>query len=69
MLPASYPDLFLGAEEVSFLAGVLAAAEAGLEVFAAGFGVGLATAFAAEGLDFGESFLAGMFYLCSLYLA
>jgi hypothetical protein len=61
--------LFFGVEGASFFAGALADVEAGLEVFAAGFGVGLATAFAAEGLDFGESFLAGMFYLCSLYLA
>jgi hypothetical protein len=53
-------------EEGSFFAGALADAGAGLGVFAAGFGVGLATAFAAEGLRFGESFLAGMFYLCSL---
>jgi hypothetical protein len=37
-----------------------------LEVLVAGFVVGLATAFTEEGFDFGESFLAGMFYLCSL---
>jgi hypothetical protein len=61
--------LFFGVEEVSFFAGVLAAAGAGLEVLVAGFVVGLATAFTEEGLDFGESFLAGMFYLCSLYFA
>jgi hypothetical protein len=61
--------LFFGAEEVSFFAGVFTAAEAGLEVLAAGFVVGLATAFTIEGFDFGESFLAGMFYLCSLYFA
>jgi hypothetical protein len=61
--------LFFCVEEVSFFAGALAAAGAGLEVFAAGFVVGLATAFACEGLAFGESFLAGMFYLCSLYFA
>jgi hypothetical protein len=64
--------LFFGVEEVSFFAGALAAG-AGLEVFAAGFVVGfvvgLATALVEEGLDFGESFLAGMFYLCSLYFA
>jgi hypothetical protein len=58
--------LFFDVEEGSFFAGDLADAGAGLGVFAAGFGVGLATAFAAEGLRFGESFLAGMFYLCSL---
>jgi hypothetical protein len=58
--------LFFGVEEVSFFAGALADAGAGLEVFAAGFGVGLATAFLVEGLAFGGSFLAGMFYLCSL---
>jgi hypothetical protein len=62
--------LFFGVEEVSFFAGALAAAGAGLEVLVAGFIgcflVGLATAFTEEGLDFGESFLAGMFYLCSL---
>jgi hypothetical protein len=58
--------LFFGVEEVSFFAGALAAAGAGLEVFVAGFVVGLATAFTEEGFDFGESFLAGMFYLCSL---
>jgi hypothetical protein len=40
-----------------------------LEVLVAGFVVGLATAFTEEGFDFGESFLAGMFYLCSLYFA
>jgi predicted thioesterase len=65
--------LFFGVEEDSFFAGVLAAGGAGLEVFAAGFVVGfvvgLATALVEEGLDFGESFLAGMFYLCSLYFA
>jgi hypothetical protein len=61
--------LFFGIEDDSFFAGVLAAAGAGLEVFAAGFVVGLATALVEEGLDFGESFLAGMFYLCSLYFA
>jgi hypothetical protein len=61
--------LFFGVEEVSFFAGDLAAAGAGLEVLAAGFVVGLATAFDEEGFDFGESFLAGMFYLCSLYFA
>jgi hypothetical protein len=61
--------LFFGVEEDSFFAGVFAAARAGLEVFAAGFVVGLATALVEEGLDFGESFLAGMFYLCSLYFA
>jgi hypothetical protein len=61
--------LFFGVEEVSFFAGVLVAAGAGLEVLVAGFVVGLATALAIEGLDFGESFLAGMFYLCSLYFA
>jgi hypothetical protein len=61
--------LFFGVEEVSFFAGVLAEAGAGLEVFAAGFVVGLATALVEEGLDFGESFLAGMFCLCSLYFA
>jgi hypothetical protein len=54
--------LFLGVEEVSFFAGALVAAEAGLVVFAAGLGVGLAGAFADDGLDFGESFFAGMFY-------
>jgi hypothetical protein len=58
--------LFLGVEEVSFFAGDLVAAGAGLEVLAAGFGVGLATAFLVEGLDFGVSFFAGMFCLCSL---
>jgi hypothetical protein len=58
--------LFFGVEEVSFLAGALAAAVVGLEVLVAGFVVDLATAFTEEGLDFGESFLAGMFYLCSL---
>jgi hypothetical protein len=58
--------LFFGAEEVSFFAGALAAAGAGLEVLVAGFVVGLATALTEEGLDFGESFLAGMFYLYSL---
>jgi hypothetical protein len=61
--------LFFGVEEVSFFAGALAAAGAGLEVLVAGFVVGLATAFTEEGFDFGESFLAGMFYLCSLYFA
>jgi hypothetical protein len=61
--------LFFVVEVVSFFAGVLAAAGAGLEVLVAGFVVGLATAFTEEGLDFGESFLAGMFYLCSLYFA
>jgi hypothetical protein len=61
--------LFFGVEGVSFFAGVLTEAGAGLEVFAAGFVVGLATALVEEGLDFGESFLAGMFYLCSLYFA
>jgi hypothetical protein len=61
--------LLFGVEEVSFFAGVLADVEAGLEVFAAGFVVGLATALVEEGFDFGESFLAGMFYLCSLYFA
>jgi hypothetical protein len=61
--------LFFGAEEVSFFAGALAAGAVGLEVLVAGFVVGLATAFTEEGLDFGESFLAGMFYLCSLYFA
>jgi hypothetical protein len=61
--------LFFGVEEVSFFAGVLVDVEAGLEVFAAGFVVGLATALVEEGFDFGESFLAGMFYLCSLYFA
>jgi hypothetical protein len=58
--------LFFGVEEVSFFAGAFAAAGAGLEDFAAGFVVGLATALGEEGLAFGESFLAGMFYLCSL---
>jgi hypothetical protein len=58
--------LFLGVEEVSFFAGALAAGVVGLEVFAAGFGVGLATTFFTGGLAFGDSFLAGMFYLCSL---
>jgi hypothetical protein len=58
--------LVFGLGEVSFFAGDLAAAGAGLEVLVAGFVVGLATAFTEEGLDFGESFLAGMFYLCSL---
>jgi hypothetical protein len=58
--------LFFGLGEISFFAGALAAAGAGLEVLAAGFLVGLATAFTEEGFDFGESFLAGMFYLCSL---
>jgi hypothetical protein len=53
--------LFFGVEEGSFFAGALAAAGAGLEVLVAGFVVGLATAFTEEGLDFGESFLAGMF--------
>jgi hypothetical protein len=61
--------LFFGLGEISFFAGALAAAGAGLEVLAAGFLVGLATAFTEEGFDFGESFLAGMFYLCSLYFA
>jgi hypothetical protein len=61
--------LVFGFEEVSFFAGVLDAAGAGLEVLVAGFLVGLATAFTEEGFDFGESFLAGMFYLCSLYFA
>jgi hypothetical protein len=61
--------LVFGFEEVSFFAGVLTAAGAGLEVLVAGFVVGLATAFTEEGFDFGESFLAGMFYLCSLYFA
>jgi hypothetical protein len=65
--------LFFGAEEISFFAGALAAGAVGLEVLVAGFVVafvvGLATAFTEEGLDFGESFLAGMFYLCSLYFA
>jgi hypothetical protein len=58
--------LFFGVEEVSFFAGALAAGVLGLEVLVAGFVVGLATALAEEGLAFGESFLAGMFYLCSL---
>jgi hypothetical protein len=58
--------LVFGFEEVSFFAGVFTAAGAGLEVLVAGFVVGLATAFACEGLAFGESFLAGMFYLYSL---
>jgi hypothetical protein len=58
--------LFFGVEEVSFFAGALAAGVVGLEVLVAGFVVGLATALAIEGFDFGESFLAGMFYLCSL---
>jgi hypothetical protein len=61
--------LFFVVEEVSFFAGDLAAAVVGLEVLVAGFVVGLATAFTEEGFDFGESFLAGMFYLCSLYFA
>jgi hypothetical protein len=61
--------LFFVVEVVSFFAGVLAAAVVGLEVLVAGFVVGLATAFTEEGFDFGESFLAGMFYLCSLYFA
>jgi hypothetical protein len=61
--------LFFGVEEVSFFAGALAAGAVGLEVLVAGFAVGLATAFTKEGFDFGESFLAGMFYLCSLYFA
>jgi hypothetical protein len=61
--------LFFGVEEVSFFAEALAAVEFGLEVLVAGFVVGLATAFGTEGLVFGESFLAGMFYLCSLYIA
>jgi hypothetical protein len=61
--------LFFGVEEVSFFAGLLAAVGAGLEVLVAGFVVGLATAFTEEGFDFGESFLAGMFYLCSLSFA
>jgi hypothetical protein len=61
--------LFFVVEVVSFLAGVFTAAGAGLEVLVAGFVVGLATAFTEEGFDFGESFLAGMFYLCSLYFA
>jgi hypothetical protein len=61
--------LFFGVEVVSFFAGVFTAAGAGLEVLVAGFVVGLATAFTEEGFDFGESFLAGMFYLCSLYFA
>jgi hypothetical protein len=61
--------LFFGLGEISFFAGALAAAGAGLEVLAAGFLVGLATAFTEEGFGFGESFLAGMFYLCSLYFA
>jgi hypothetical protein len=58
--------LVFGLGEVSFFAGALAAGAVGLEVLVAGFVVGLATAFAEEGFDFGESFLAGMFYLCSL---
>jgi hypothetical protein len=58
--------LFFGLGEVSFFAGALAAGAVGLEVLVAGFVVGLATALTGEGLDFGESFLAGMFYLCSL---
>jgi hypothetical protein len=58
--------LFFVVEVVSFLAGAFTAAGAGLEVLVAGFVVGLATAFTEEGLDFGKSFLAGMFYLCSL---
>jgi hypothetical protein len=58
--------LLFGLGEVSFFAGALAASLVGLEVLVAGFVVGLATAFAEEGFDFGESFLAGMFYLCSL---
>jgi hypothetical protein len=61
--------LFFVVEVVSFFAGALAAGAVGLEVLVAGFVVGLATAFTEEGLDFGESFLAGMFYLCSLYFA
>jgi hypothetical protein len=61
--------LFFGVGEVSFFAGVFTATGAGLGVLAAGFVVGLATAFTEEGFDFGESFLAGMFYLCSLYFA
>jgi hypothetical protein len=61
--------LFFGLGVVSFLAGAFTAAGAGLEVLVAGFVVGLATAFTEEGFDFGESFLAGMFYLCSLYFA
>jgi hypothetical protein len=58
--------LVFGLGEVSFFAGALAAGAVGLEVLVAGFVVGLATAFAEEGFDFGESFLAGMFSLCSL---
>jgi hypothetical protein len=61
--------LVFGLGEVSFFAGVFTTAGAGLGVLVAGFVVGLATAFAEEGFDFGESFLAGMFYLCSLYFA
>jgi hypothetical protein len=61
--------LVFGFEEVSFFAGVFTAEGVGLEVLVAGFVVGLATAFTEEGLDFGESFLAGMFYLCSLDFA
>jgi hypothetical protein len=58
--------LFFGVEGVSFFAGALAAGVVGLEVLVAGFVVGLATALVEEGLAFGESFLAGMFCLCSL---
>jgi hypothetical protein len=58
--------LFFGLGEVSFFAGALVAGAVGLEVLVAGFVVGLATALAGEGLAFGESFLAGMLYLCSL---
>jgi hypothetical protein len=69
--------LFFGVGEVSFFAGALAAAGAGFEgfvtgflvSFVVGFLVGLAIALATAGLDLGESFLAGMFYLCSLYFA
>jgi hypothetical protein len=65
--------LFFGVEEVSFFAGALAAAGAGFEGFVAGFLVGflvgLAIALATAGLALGETFLAGMFYLCSLYFA
>jgi hypothetical protein len=58
--------LFFGVEGVSFFAGALAASLVGLEVLVADFVVGLATALVGEGLAFGESFLAGMLYLCSL---
>jgi hypothetical protein len=61
--------LFFGVEGVSFFAGALAAAGAGFEGFVAGFLVGLAIALATAGLALGETFLAGMFYLCSLYFA